>query len=416
VVTVDGASKYQNVNGFGFSEAFLEDNAIQSLSTSNQSAVADLLFSPTSGAGLDIVRFGIGGAGTAADQGWIAQEAKTYGVSQFYADAWSAPANMKTNSSENNGGYLCGSRGETCSSGDSRAAYAQYLAGQASAFQSAGIPLQYIGFVNEPEIGPGYASMLMSAAQAADFVPYLGQALASAGLTTKVACCDVEGWQDAAPYAGTVLGSSSAAPYVGLITAHGYTGSPTSIVPSQGLPVWETEWATLGDKWDPAWDDNSAASGLTWANNISTALTSANVDAFLYWWGAAATSAGDDAMLINLPGGDAYQASGRLWAFANFARFIRPGAQRIGASTPISNLVVSAYTSGSSTIVVAINNGQQAVQSTVSVTGGTGTLNQAVPYVTNAGSTVAQGQVIAVSGGAFTASVPARSVVTYVVS
>ena len=39
---------------------------------------------------------------------WLAKQARTYGVSTFYNDAWSAPGFMKTNNSEANGGSLCG--------------------------------------------------------------------------------------------------------------------------------------------------------------------------------------------------------------------------------------------------------------------------------------------------------------------
>lgn len=86
---------------------------------------------------------------------------------------------------------------------------------------------QDIGFVNEPEIGPSYASMFMTPAQAADFVPYLGRALQRDHLSTKVACCDAEGWTDCAAYTRAVLGSPAAARYVGLITSHGYTAPHT---------------------------------------------------------------------------------------------------------------------------------------------------------------------------------------------
>ena len=379
----------------------------------------NLLFSPTSGAGLDILRFGLGGAGSGTNssngQVWLGLKAKSYGVSTFYADSWSAPASMKTNGSINGGGDLCGAPGAaTCSNGDQRAAYASYLAGQASDFAQAGLPLKYIDFVNEPEYTPSYAGMEMTAAQMANFIPYLGKALSAAGLSTQVACCDAEGWLDEVSWASTILGSSGAN-YVGLLTGHGYASQPTVPVASQGRPVWETEWSTF-QSWDPAWNDGSTASGLAWANNIETAIVNANVSGFLYWWGASNLDGGNES-LINIPS-SGYQVSGRLWAFANFSRFIRPGATRIGDTLTgqSQNLLSSAYLSsnGSETIVVVINNGGNST--TVGINLGSSSATTAVPYTTDSNENVAQQPTISVSGGSFTASIPAGSVTTYVIS
>ena len=64
--------------------------------------------------------------------------------------------------------------------------------------------------------------------------------------------------------------------------------------------MWETERSTY-QTWDPAWDDGTAAAGLTWAQHIYTALTAANVSAFLYWWGSSTpTIEGDNESLIQI--------------------------------------------------------------------------------------------------------------------
>jgi glucuronoarabinoxylan endo-1,4-beta-xylanase len=359
-ITVQPGHRDQVVNGFGFAEAFREP-VITALPAAERRQVESLLFSPVRGAGMSIVRFGLGGAtdpgdpisgpGDVADQVWLGRAAERYGVHQFYADAWSAPASMKTNGSLDNGGYLCGSPGETCAQGDQRQAYAGVLAGQARGFAQAGIPLEGIDFVNEPEIGPAYASMLMTPAQAADFVPYLGRALRRDHLATKVACCDAEGWTDGAAYTQAVLGSPSASRYVGLITSHGYTAPPTVPLTS-ARPVWESEWADFS-AWDPAWDDGTAGSGLTWAQHIQTALTQADVDAFFYWWGASASTANSG--LIQVAGANV-NLSKRYWAFAAFGRFIRPGAVRVAARAGNAALQVSAFRNRDGSLVVeAIN-------------------------------------------------------------
>ncbi|MGH3186874.1 MAG: hypothetical protein ACRDPY_01380 [Streptosporangiaceae bacterium] len=107
----------------------------------------------------------------------------------MFADAWSAPAFMKTNDSQINGGTLCGVPGATCASGDWRQAYANYLAQYAKDYAAAGDPLSYVGPENEANIGPGYDSMIMTPAQTANFMQFLGPTLLRSGLRTQAECC-----------------------------------------------------------------------------------------------------------------------------------------------------------------------------------------------------------------------------------
>jgi glucuronoarabinoxylan endo-1,4-beta-xylanase len=407
-ITVDPSQAHQVVDGFGFAEAFREP-VIMALPAAEQRQLGSLLFGTSAGAGMSIVRFGLGGAtdpgdpisgpGDVADQAWLGKLAERFGVRQFYADAWSAPAEMKTNGTLDNGGYLCGVPGETCATGDSRQAYADYLAGQAKGFAEQGIPLEAVDFVNEPEIGPAYASMLMTPAQAANFVPYLGRALEARHLRTTVACCDAEGWTDGEAYTQAVLGDPAAARYIGLITSHGYTAPPTVPLTSQ-RHVWESEWANFSP-WDPAWDDATAGSGFTWAQDIQTALTSADVDAFFYWWGASASTANSGLVQVL---GPTINLSKRYWAFAAFGRYIRPGAVRIGATASGGDLSVSAFRNRDGSKVIEILNTGTAAQP-IDLSGVR--LNRADAYVTNETDSLTP------VSGPLTA--PARSLLTVVI-
>ena len=359
---------------------------------------------------MSIVRFGLGGAtdpgdpisgpGDYHEQIWLGKLAEEFGVRQFYADAWSAPAQDKTNDSLDNGGYLCGVPGETCASGDARQAYADYLTGQAQGFAANGIPLEAVDFVNEPEIGPAYASMYMTPAQAANFIPYLGRALAAAHLPTRVACCDAEGWTDGETYTQAVLGDPRSARYVSLITSHGYTAPPTVPLTSQ-RHVWESEWADFST-WDPAWDDSTNGDGFTWAQDIQTALTQAGVSAFFYWWGASASTANSGLIQVQ---GPVINLSKRYWAFAAFGRYIRPGAVRLGAATTDSALDVSAFRdTGGSSVVEILNTGT--TSEPVSLRGLSAGRESA--YVTN------EADALTPQAGPLTA--PARSLLTVVIT
>ena len=155
-ITVDLSKTYQTIDGFGTSEAFQRAVQISKLPEDQQRKALDLLFSRTNGAGLSILRNGIGSSpdmsadhmvsiatknpggpdkpliynwdGSDNKQLWVSQEAQhTYGVQTIYADAWSAPGYMKTNGNDANGGSLCGVTGATCASGDWRQSYADYL-------------------------------------------------------------------------------------------------------------------------------------------------------------------------------------------------------------------------------------------------------------------------------------------------
>jgi glucuronoarabinoxylan endo-1,4-beta-xylanase len=351
-VAVDGGTSYQFISGFGFSEAFQRSNILHGslgLSPANQQNVLGLLFGQKGGAGFSIVRLGIGSSsddvydhmqsiepvspgsptappryvwdGSDNSQVWLAQQALRYGVRRIYADAWSAPGYMKTNGSDSNGGYLCGVTGESCPSGDWRQAYANELAQYIKFYAQSGVHITDVGFLNEPELSPTYAGMLSDGEQAASFIPILARTLRADHLRTQIVCCDGVGWTTGAAEVQAILADPAAAPYLSVASAHGYAAPPDTPLTAQ-RPVWESEWAVF-DPWDPAWDDGSDASGMTWAQNVMTALTSGNVSAFLYWWGASSSTANSG--LIRLQG-DSYQTSGRFWALAAFSRFIRPGA------------------------------------------------------------------------------------------
>ena len=163
--------------------------------------------------------------------------------------------------------------------------------------------------------------------------------------------------------------------------------------------------------YNTAWDDGSAQSGFTWAQHIFDGLTKANLNAFFYWWGIS-NSSGSNGSLVLL-NGTTLTAAKRYYSFVNFSRFIRPGAVRL-AATGSSGLNVGAFRNTNGSIVVVVLNTTSSAASTTYTLNGTGkTTGTVTPYLTNAGSSTAAQATIALSGGAFTATVPARSLVTY---
>lgn len=444
VATIDGSVHYQTIVGFGSSEAFGQAEDIMNAPPATQQEALNLLYSRTSGAGLTILRNEVGAdpgstieptapaSPSAApsyvslqsidsDMGqlWLAQTIRReYGVRDVFADAWTAPAYMKTNDSTSNGGTLCGVPGATCASGDWQQAYASLLVQYARDYAQAGVPLSYLGFENEANLAPGYDGMVMSPTQTADYAPVIGVALARSGLRTRLECCATEGWDYAQQYAAAIEADPAAEHYVSAFTSHGYTEWPTFPVAGWTKPVWETEWSTF-ESFDPAWDDGTDASGLFWAQHIFTGLTSANLNAFLYWWGSSEpTFNGDNESLIQIDGSTVIP-SGRLWAFANFSRFVRPGAVRIGATTADTGLDLTAFRNrdGSAAIVV-LNTGTtpDTVSFGLQNMGLHGGPAVVTPYVTDSTSDTAAQAPMFTRSGNFTSTLPARSLVTFVVT
>lgn len=435
-VSINGATTYQTVDGFGVSEAFGQANSIHGLTGTAQRQALDLLFNTSTGAGFSILRNQITSGSDsiepnspgspsatptyvwdansdATDEGqlWLAKQAKSYGVTDFYNDAWSAPGFMKTNGSNDNGGSLCGTPGATCGSGDWRQAYANYLVQDTKFWAASGLTPSAVDFVNEPSLTTTYDSMLANSAQAASFLSVLGPAMKASGLSTKIACCDTLGFNVLPGYVSAVAGNSTANADVGLFTSHGYSGAPTSPVSTGGRPVWESEWSINGSTWDTAWDDGTADSGFSWAQNVQNGMTEANLSAFLYWWGISSTS--HDSSLIGLTG-STLTASKRYYALSNYSRFIRPGAVRISAANAPSGVSVSAYrNTDGSVIVVALNSGTSATTTGFSLANTAITNGTVTPYLTNAGNSTTAQAGTALTGGSFTATVPARSLVTY---
>jgi O-glycosyl hydrolase len=122
-LTVNVGTKYQTIEGFGFSQAFGRANEYHWVSESLQRQALDLLFNTSIGAGFSIIRnrIGSGGRGDSilptspgspggtpqytwdgndTSQVWFSRQAMSYGVKTIYANAWSAPGFMKTSGNE----------------------------------------------------------------------------------------------------------------------------------------------------------------------------------------------------------------------------------------------------------------------------------------------------------------------------
>jgi O-glycosyl hydrolase len=182
VINVNLAQKFQTMDGFGASEAFQRALTMQKLPETEQRKFLDLMFSMDKGAGLSILRNGIGSSPDMRDdhmvtiqpknpggpnaepqyvwdksdngQLWVSREAvHTYGLKTIYANAWSAPGYMKSNGNDANGGSL---------SSEWRQAYANYLAQYVKFYAAENITITHLGFLNEPDLTYVLSSLQVS--------------------------------------------------------------------------------------------------------------------------------------------------------------------------------------------------------------------------------------------------------------
>lgn len=431
-IALDNATTYQTIEGFGFSEAFGHAQQIYNLEATVQKKVLDILFNTTTGAGLTILRNIITTGdieptapdsstatpaytwdGSDGEQVWLSQQAASYDVETIYANAWSAPAFMKTNDAVANGGYLCGVYGESCSTGSWIQAYANYLTQYVRDYKSAGVDISHLGFLNEPDSTTSYDSMLSDGTQAAEVISVLRTTLDAAGYTSvKINCCDGSGWTASTTQISEAKAAGGTS-HMGVATSHGYSSAPDTPFDTS-LPVWQSEWADLTNPWTTDWSSTgTTADGLVWAQRIQSGLIDSNLSAFLYWVGAEPTDSASSAMLVQFSSTD-IDVSGRLWAFAHFGRFVRPGAVRISATSSTSGVTVSAFRNvGGALSLQIINNGASGVAVSVSGFGG---VTAVQPVLSSAGNEFVFQSEIAVSDGEFVVTVPGLALMSFVPS
>lgn len=128
---------------------------------------------------------------------------------------------------------------------------------------------------------------------------------------------------------------------------------------------------------------------------------------YRHWWCAQNTT-GDNA-LIRLQE-DSYFISGRLWAFASFFRFARPGSVRVGAESSVEEVYVSAFVNKNGTGAVPVINAAHFAYNLTIDLFGVNTTKVTVYLTDNSHTAVGQW---AVDGSTFEASVEPRTMKTF---
>ncbi|MCY0901773.1 MAG: discoidin domain-containing protein [Firmicutes bacterium] len=241
-IAVDAKRKYQKILGFGAAMTDSSGWLISRLSQSEQTALINALFSPTSGIGLNMIRDPMGATDLSASGNYtyddmpsgesdptlahfsiahdlayiiplLKQALALNPQASVLATPWSPPAWMKTNDSME-GGTL---------NGDDFTVLANYFVKFIQDYAAAGVPVSYVTPQNEPQNASTYPSMILSATQETQLIEDMGQAFAANHLTTKIFAWD-HNW-DMPSYPEQIYSVPAASQYAPTTAWHCYAGN-----------------------------------------------------------------------------------------------------------------------------------------------------------------------------------------------
>ena len=420
-VNVDYTNQRQTVEGFGASATWVA-NDLDAFSPAKQAQILELLYDTSKpGAGLSWVRVGSflcdynpspgvfdwNFWGIQSGMRWLQRVNASYGVNKYVVSTWSPPAWMKDNNSCINGGHV-------------RAQFYPNLAALKiqwlqNAKAQLGFEAQVESVQNEPDHRAGYDSCEWTTTEMNTFVVnHLKPALNSSGLISKLMAPEVSFYSNFDNAWGfPLLNDPNMRAAVNIVATHGYGrtdnfATPCNSCTQHNKPIWQTEDSNLDGRYNGSIDE-----GLAWSSDIFKSLNSGRFSAWFYWW--VMTLQNDNQGLLNVsPATDSVVVPKRLYVVGQFSRFIRPGSVMLGSTSSDATLQVTAVrpATGNVTIVLA-NTGKTSHTVTVNLTGITPPAS-VTPHRTSASENQAPLSPINSSAGAFTITIPAKSVVTVV--
>jgi O-glycosyl hydrolase len=380
------------------------------------------------------------------------------GAEYIMATLWSPPANCKSNGSVIDGGRLEESCYESWST--TIANFADKIEQNTDTTLYAMSPQNEVDFAScgrdEPCNG-NYDTTVMSGAEAAAFQKIVGPKLRAKGVipmsaeasewihvwSNESACCSVPSgrpssdplncgfppdncptgapFDDGYEYGWALYDDQEAWDAFDIMGTHQYDSQIAYAWP-EGVPkkeVWQTEMS--GVKWWPEQGTEDASgvlsgcsthieNGVAVARWIHSALTVGEASAWLYWWWQAIDTDDNEGLICK----DGSYAK-RVWTFGQFSKFMRPGHNVVGITGAIPDdvMLVASQSPSGGVVVVAINETTAAVELPITIAGGTAPASL-TPHLTSASDDIAEQDPVTVTGGVFTASLPAMSVTTYV--
>jgi glucuronoarabinoxylan endo-1,4-beta-xylanase len=248
-----------------------------------------------------------------------------------FASPWSPPPSMKTPPSTIGGQLSTGSYG----------AFANYLSNFANHYSSNGAPLYAISVQNEPDYLPSYESCGYSATQMQTFLNNNASVI-----PTRMIAPETTGFNSS--YMNTVASSAEC----NIVAIHIYGGGGSYSYP--GKEYWMTEHYT-----ESAHDGNDWPLALDVGKEIHDCMAN-NMNAYVWWY----------IRRYYGPMGESGNITKRGHCMSHFAKFARPGYIRVNATAnPTSGVYVTAYKSGDTLVIVAVNQNSSSREVTFSLSG-----------------------------------------------
>ncbi|WP_280906699.1 glycoside hydrolase [Streptomyces sp. SAI-117] len=441
----------QTIDNIGASGAWWV-NDLKNFDPKVQARVAELLFSKD-GLALSSYRYNIGGGGTGVtyaprapedflnDDGsydWSKDKAgrtflyaaARYGVQDLIAFVNSAPAQWKTNA-KSCGGYL---------KAENTQDFAHYVADVTDHFAKQGVTFDYISPFNEPTNSfdsCGQEGMLVPVDQRDDIVRALGAEQRARQQRTGIIADESSSTVSFNTELPQWISQPDTAQYVDRLAHHTYNNPGDDqrakiyeTSRSVGKRSWSTEICCFG-KGGTGWAqeyDPTIDGGLNLSRIIYKDFATAHDSAF-QWWVALSEMIGSDPLARNDEGWNDgliyydpnYAANGnqtlyftkRYYALGQYSKFVRPGAVAHNVTGVPDGVEVSTYDDHGKWVVVA--NNHNTTDTAVNLHFNSKAPVRASKAVrTSATESWANVTKPAVRGGTASATLPARSVTTYV--
>ncbi|MBF9133753.1 glycoside hydrolase family 5 [Plantactinospora sp. S1510] len=362
--------------------------------------------------GLSIVRTGI----SPVSSEWSTQvnalkTAKSAGPGvKIIASPWTAPAAWKTNNSRVNGGKLKTDYYDDYA--NHLNSYVQYMRGQ-------GVTIDVTSVQNEPDWHPDYDSMDWSGTELRNFVRDHGAKVQNTKLMVAEAVNLNYGYTD------PTLNDASARNNIGYIGGHLYGTEdsgrlrPYSLAEQYNKPVWMTEWNLHEADGSGSNIWGNPGNQTVWNETLDDIMRTvhksmeSNWNAYIWWYGKRYYSfIGDGESAYGTTAGAPLK---RGYAFSQYAKYVRPGYQRVALakSSKASPLEVTAYQGDGKITLVILNRSNSAVNN--AVIQAPQNVTRAEHYLTSQNANAAS-QPTGVNGGQVTVNVGARSISTVVLT
>lgn len=321
-VKIDAKTNYQVIQGFGGMNGagWINDLTTEQINTAFGNDTGQI--------GLSIMRMRIDPDSNKWNiQVSSARQASSLGA-KLMATPWTPPAYMKSNKSLTNGGRLLS---------EHYSGYTSHLLDFSKFMQTNGAPLYAISIQNEPDWKPDYESCEWSGDDFKNYLKSQGSKFGSLKVIVGESLNFNHNLTD------PILNDSEASKYVSIVGGHLYGTTPKSypLAQNAGKQVWMTEHLV-----DSKQSANNWSSALDVASELNASMA-ANYNAYVWWY--IRRSYG----LLTEDG----KVSKRGYVMAQYARFVRPGFQRIQATeNPQTNVHLTAYkNSDGKMVIVAVN-------------------------------------------------------------